>query len=140
MRKHDGNCLFCKIIDKKIPAYMVQDGEHAAAFLDITPRTMGHTLVIPKYHAATLADLPDGEIGPFFSAVKSVATLLGDKLGADGLTIGMNQGEASGQVVGHLHVHILPRFKDDGGGAIQSVVHRTPVLSLQEVLRKINSQ
>lgn len=131
------DCLFCKIADKKIPAAVIYEDEAALAFLDIAPRAEGHAVVIPKRHFATLLDLPESEVGPLFLAVRRVARLLLDGLGADGLTLGINHGEASGQVVGHLHVHILPRFTGDGGGAIQSVVHKPPADSLEDVRKKI---
>jgi histidine triad (HIT) family protein len=131
------DCLFCKIADKKIPASVIYEDDNAIAFLDIAPRAEGHALVIPKRHSATLTDLPESEVGPLFRAVKSVAELLMNRLGADGLTIGINHGAASGQVVGHLHINILPRFEGDGGGAIQSVVHNPPANSLEDVRKKI---
>ena len=131
------DCLFCKIIAKKIPALTIYENENVMAFLDIAPRAKGHTVVIPKHHSATLVDLPEEEIGPLFSAVRSVSELLLKSLNAEGLTIGINHGAASGQVVGHLHVHILPRFGGDGGDAVQSVVNRPPADSLEEVRKKI---
>lgn len=131
------DCLFCEIIAKQIPATIVYEDDHVLAFLDITPRTTGHTLVIPKTHAPNLLELPDGEIGPLFGAVKHVATMLTRALAPDGITIGMNQGRASGQEVDHLHVHLLPRWHGDGGGAIQSIVHASPKEPLDTIAKKI---
>ncbi len=133
------DCLFCKIADRKIPASVIYEDGKAVAFLDITPHAEGHTLVIPKHHVGALVDLPGSEIEPLFKAVKSVAELLIDRLHAEGLTIGINQGAVSGQVVGHLHIHILPRFGGDGGGSIQSVVHSPSSNSLKDVQKKILS-
>jgi len=116
------DCLFCKMVRREISSEIIREDEHTLAFLDIRPRAPGHAMVIPKVHAPHLTDLPDAEIGPLFTAVKAVALRLTEILKPDGMTIGMNQGEASGQVVGHLHVHLLPRYDGDGGGAIQSVV------------------
>jgi histidine triad (HIT) family protein len=137
MNKTDANCLFCKIVEKKIPALIVYENDDVLAFLDIEPRAPGHTLIIPKYHSSTIVDLPESLVAPLFSAVKSVANLLVSRLGAEGLTIGINQGRASGQVVDHLHVHLLPRFSGDGGGSIQSVVSSRQAISLEEVQKKI---
>jgi histidine triad (HIT) family protein len=131
------NCLFCKIVRREIPAPVIYEDDHTFAFLDAEPRTLGHTLVIPKYHAVAIIDLPENENGPLFSAVRKVAELLVSSLAAKGLTIGINQGEASGQVVGHVHVHIMPRFASDGGGSVQSIVHSHPEISLQEVQKLI---
>lgn len=131
------SCLFCKIAAKKIPAGVVYEDAHAIAFLDIMPRTTGHVMVIPKYHAATLAGLPDEEVGPLFVAVKTVAAILSRKLNADGMTIGINQGRVSGQEVEHLHVHLMPRWQGDGGGSVQSVVNNPPKEDAEEILKKI---
>ncbi len=131
------DCLFCKIAAKKIPALTIYENEGVMAFLDIAPCAEGHTVVIPKHHSATLVDLPESEVEPLFLAVKSVSELLLKNLNAEGLTIGINHGAVSGQVVGHLHVHVLPRFGNDGGSAVQSVVHKLPVDSLENVRNKI---
>jgi histidine triad (HIT) family protein len=133
----DPDCLFCKIAAKTIPAKIIYEDDRTIAFLDIMPRSPGHTVVIPKYHAATLVALPDEEIAPLFGAVKKVATLLVSGLRPDGITIGINQGQASGQEVDHLHVHLMPRMQGDGGGSVQSVVHCAPQESLDAIQKKI---
>ncbi len=134
-----GSCIFCKIVSGDITASKIYEDEHALAFLDIEPKSPGHTLVIPKHHSAVLAELPDGEVGPLFSAVKKVSALLTGKLGAQGLTMGINQGEVSGQEVGHIHVHIMPRWSGDEGGPIQSVVDNRSKRSLKDVYDAIKS-
>lgn len=131
------NCLFCKIAAKKIPASIVYEDAYTVAFLDIMPRAPGHVVVIPRYHAMTLVDLPNEEIDPLFKAVKTVATILSQKLNTDGMTIGINQGRVSGQEIDHLHVHLLPRWHGDGGGSVQSVIHNPSKESLEEILKKI---
>lgn len=131
------DCLFCKITTKKIPAQIVYEDECTLAFLDVKPRAPGHTMVIPKYHAPTILTLPDTEVGPLFVAVKKVADILMKTIKPDGVTIGVNQGRASGQEVDHLHVHLIPRWRGDDGGPIQSVVENTPTESLEEIVKKI---
>lgn len=131
------DCLFCKIAAKAIPSQIVYEDDHVLAFLDIMPRTMGHTMVISKVHAPNLLELPDVEVAPLFLAVKRVAELVSRKLACDGITIGINQGRASGQEVDHLHVHVMPRWHNDGGGSIQSVVSAKPQMSVEEVRKKI---
>ncbi len=131
------DCLFCKIAAKQIPSRVVFEDAHVLAFLDIMPRTMGHTMVIPKVHAPNILELPDAEVAPLFLAVKKVAELVSRKLAPDGVTIGINQGRASGQEVDHLHVHVMPRWHGDGGGSIQSVVDRKPQESAEEIWKKI---
>jgi len=133
----DKDCLFCKIAAKDISASIVYEDSHVIAFLDISQRAPGHTMVISKRHSSTLIDLPDEEIAPLFSVVKTIATVLSDKLDPDGITIGINQGKASGQEVDHLHVHLMPRWIGDGGGSVQSIVNNPPKESSEEILKKI---
>ena len=131
------DCLFCRIAAKKIPAKVIYEDGHVVAFLDVMPRTTGHTLVIPKVHAPNILELADGEVSPLFAAVKHVTGMLTRSLRPDGVTIGINQGRASGQEVDHLHVHLMPRWHGDGGGAIQSIVNAKPKESVDEVAKKI---
>jgi histidine triad (HIT) family protein len=131
------DCLFCKIVSKQIPAQTLFEDDHVLVFLDVHPRTTGHTMVIPKYHAPRLVELPNEEVGPLFLAVKKTAELLNEKLKCDGVTIGMNQGRASGQEVDHLHVHLMPRWHNDGGGSVQSAVNNPPKESVEEIRKKI---
>jgi len=131
------DCLFCKIVGKFVPAAVVYEDDHAIAFLDIMPHSPGHTMVIPKYHAPNILELPDAEVAPLFLAVKRVAELLSKKLKPDGITIGANQGRASGQEVDHLHVHLMPRWHGDKGAAVQSLVNNPPKESNEEMRRKI---
>jgi len=131
------NCLFCKIANKEIPAEIIYEDAKTVAILDINPRAPGHTMVIPRIHAETLLDLPENEVGPLFSAVKKVTGLLKTALKSEGFTIGINHGKISGQVVDHLHIHIIPRFKNDGGGSIHSVVNNPPEKPLSEIKSEI---
>lgn len=131
------DCLFCKIVAKQVPANVVYEDESSIAFLDITPRTTGHTVVIPKEHAPSVIELSEDKMGELFLAVKRVDELLLRTLTPDGVTIGINQGSASGQEIKHLHVHLMPRWHGDEGGAIQSVVRNTPRESVEEVRKKI---
>ncbi len=117
------DCIFCKIGAKEIPAHMTYEDEHAFAILDIHPVAPGHTMVIPKLHAANLLELPPQEVGPVFEAVQAVTARLQEVLRPDGFTIGINHGDVSGQTVKHLHIHVLPRFMNDGGKSIHAVVH-----------------
>ena len=133
-------CLFCDIRDKKIKAEVVYEDDHTIGLLDIQPRAPGHTMVIPKVHAETILDLPDEEIGPLFLAVKRLAGAVLRAVGASGLTVGVNHGRASGQIVNHLHVHLLPRFEGDRGGSVHSVVNNPPAESVSETAEKIRSK
>jgi len=127
-------------VSNEIPSERVYEDDQVIAFLDIFPRAPGHTVVIPRTHAPTIIDLPVAEVGPVFQVVQKLAKAVQTAMAAPGLTIGMNQGKVSGQEVDHLHIHILPRFKDDGGGAIQSIVSNPSTDPLQEIGRKIKEQ
>ncbi len=131
------DCIFCGINSHEIAAEMIYEDETAAAFLDIHPRAPGHTVVIPKQHAATLGELDVALLGPLFVAVQKIARMVKDRLRADGLTIGINEGAVSGQTVEHFHVHILPRFVNDKGGSLHDVVNNPPRESLVEIAKKI---
>jgi histidine triad (HIT) family protein len=117
------DCIFCKIGAKEVQAAIVMEDEHAYAVLDAHPIAPGHTMVIPKMHAVTILDLPKEEMEPVFLLVQKMTARLKEVLNADGFTIGMNHGDAGGQAVKHLHIHIVPRFTGDGGRSIHSVVN-----------------
>lgn len=134
------DCLFCKIGKGEIPALTVYEDDHVLAFLDIHPVAPGHTMVIPKVHAENMLDLPESEVEPLFLGVKKVTGMLKTALQPDAFTIGMNHGRMSGQMVDHLHVHILPRFRNDGGKSIHSVVNNVPKESLEILRKKITAQ
>ncbi|NPA15562.1 MAG: HIT family protein [Deferribacteres bacterium] len=107
-------CVFCKIVSGEIPAYKVYEDDEFLAFLDIGPVNKGHLLVIPRKHYPTLLDMPEDEAGKLYKLVHRLAKAVKSALSADGLNIINNVGEASGQEVFHVHVHIIPRFYDDG--------------------------
>ena len=107
--------------------------------LDIHPISPGHTMVIPKIHAETILDLPEEKIGAVFSAVKKVTEMLNKALAPDGFTLGINHGRVSGQAVMHLHIHIIPRWENDGGGSVHSVVDNPPKESIKDIADKIRN-
>jgi histidine triad (HIT) family protein len=117
------NCIFCKIIAKEIPNYTVYEDDHVLAFLDIHPRAKGHTLVIPKVHAENYFDLNEQLLGHLAFGVRRAMDKIEHALQPDGYNVGWNHGEAGGQEVPHLHVHIFPRYEGDGGGNMHSIVN-----------------
>lgn len=131
------DCLFCKIASHNIPAYIVTEDEHALAFLDVHPRAAGHAVVISRHHAPTLIEMPDDELGYLFRMTKSVSSRILQILAPAGLTIGINHGAVSGQTIPHLHVHIIPRYTDDGGGSVHSVVPDPAPIDLDAVAKKL---
>lgn len=134
------DCLFCKIAEKTIPSEVIYEDDSVLAFLDIHPLSPGHTLIVPKVHSENILDLPDEEAAKAFVSVKKVTALLSEKLKPKGFTIGINHGRIGGQLVDHLHIHVIPRFEGDGGGSLHSVVKNPPKESLSEIRRKIASK
>lgn len=117
-------CLFCKIAAGEIPCLKVYEDENTIAFLDISPCADGHTLVIPKKHSDAFVEMPPEDAGNLFKAVNRVSAQILDKMeNITGLTIGMNTYASAGQTVMHTHVHIFPRFENDGGGTTHSIVN-----------------
>ncbi len=105
-------CAFCEIIAGERPAHVVLDVDVAVAFLDVRPLFPGHTLVAPRAHHETLADLPDDLVGPLFARVKLVARAMEDGLGAGGSFVAQNNRVS--QSIPHVHVHVVPRTRGDG--------------------------
>lgn len=108
------DCVFCKIIAGEIPAYKVYEDDDVLVFLDITPVNPGHTLVIPKRHYDDLLELPEVEAARLIGIVKKIAPAILTGVGAAGFNLKLNNGPVAGQVVSHVHWHIVPRFSDDG--------------------------
>lgn len=131
------DCIFCKIVAKEIPNYTVYEDANVLAFLDIFPHAVGHTVVIPKIHYHDLVELSDEQIAPLFFAVKKVQEKLSDKLNPEGFTVGWNHGEAGGQAVPHLHIHVLPRWNSDGGGSIHSINKKLANPDVKAVFAKL---
>jgi histidine triad (HIT) family protein len=109
MASYDPNNIFAKILRGELPAYKVFEDDKAFAFLDIMPRAPGHTLVIPKAPARTILDIAPDDLAYLAAAVQKVARAAVSVFAADGLTIQQFNEPAGGQVVFHLHVHIIPR-------------------------------
>ena len=132
-------CLFCQIARGERPSHTIFAGDGVVAFLDIFPCTPGHTLVIPRQHYATLAEMPAEEVGKLFQVAAMVAAKVQSALGAAGFNLGINNGKAAGQEVFHVHIHIIPRYPDDGGGSMKSVAHFKGKESLEQIAAKLRS-
>ncbi len=104
--------MFCQIVSGNLAADVVWEDETTIMFLDRSPLFRGHTLVVPKRHAVTLADLRPDEVGPLFEWVRRVSATMPRALDADGTFVASNNGVS--QSVPHLHVHVVPRSKGDG--------------------------
>lgn len=101
--------IFTKIIKRELPAHMVYEDDDTLAFLDATPNVAGHTLVIPKKQVVNIFDTDDATLAAVMRTVRKIAPAVRDAVGAHGVHINSNHGAAAGQIVMHLHIHILPR-------------------------------
>jgi histidine triad (HIT) family protein len=106
--------LFEKIVNRDIPATIVYEDEETLAFMDIGPIIKGHTLVIPKTCYDPITETPDEVVAHLMVVAKRIAAAQMKALGADGINIMQNNGKAAGQEVPHIHIHVIPRFTDDG--------------------------
>lgn len=105
------DCLFCKIIEGSIPSKTIYEDDLVKVFLDISPNTNGHCLIIPKKHIVTVNELDDEIITHILKVEKEMYELLKEKLNIEGLTIVQNND--LGQEVKHYHVHLIPRYSND---------------------------
>lgn len=112
MKKED--CIFCKIAAGEIPSKTLYEDGQFRVILDLGPATRGHALILPKEHAANLYELPEETAAEAMKLAKRMAVLLRDKLLCDGLNLIQNNGEVAGQTVSHFHLHLIPRYQEDG--------------------------
>lgn len=110
----DDQCIFCKIANGEIPSRTIYEDDAFRVILDLGPATRGHALVIPKDHYRNLFEIPEETAAAAMKVARKVGTQLKDKLGAEGLNLVQNNGELAGQTVPHFHIHLIPRYRDDG--------------------------
>lgn len=108
------DCIFCKIVDGSIPSKQVHNDENVVAFLDINPATRGHVVVIPKKHSVDLGDIDNETLNKVMAVVKKMAEKVSSQMNAPGVNILQNNGRHAGQIVNHIHFHIIPRYDNDG--------------------------
>ncbi len=109
----NSDCIFCKIANGEIPSKTLYEDDAFRVILDISPASKGHAIILPKNHAANIYELSNEDAGKIMIVAKKVATVLKEVLACDGMNILQNNGEAAGQTVFHLHVHLIPRYKND---------------------------
>ncbi|MBL7051246.1 HIT family protein [Candidatus Woesearchaeota archaeon] len=107
-------CLFCKIVKGELPSSKIYEDENTLAFLDLFPVNKGHSLVISKEHYENIFDVPEEILSKISSVVKKVASAVKKGVNADGISIIQSNGKSAGQVIPHIHFHVMPRFKEDG--------------------------
>lgn len=104
------DCLFCKIIDGQLESRIVYEDDEVLAILDLFPATTGHTLVMPKKHIVNCFDASEGEVASLMAKATMLAKELKTKLNASGMNVLINNEPIAGQVIPHLHVHLIPRY------------------------------
>jgi histidine triad (HIT) family protein len=133
-------CIFCKIVNGEIPSYKVYEDDNVYAFLDIEPCTNGHTVVIPKKHVQNMDFMDEMMCAKLFFGVKKTFDVLKDKFKIESANIGLNEKEEAGQLVQHIHFHIIPRKEGDNGGSMHSIVKdldaKNKVSSVYEMISK----
>lgn len=110
----DNNCIFCKIAAGEIPSKTIYEDDKFRVILDLGPATKGHALILPKNHYANLYELPEDTAGDVMKLAKKMATVMTEKLGCQGFNLMQNNGETAGQTVFHFHMHLIPRYENDG--------------------------
>lgn len=107
------DCIFCKIINGEIPSTKLYEDERSIAILDINPIALGHTLLISKTHYPTLTDMPDKELGLLAEKLPRLCRAIVKGTNSEGFNVIENNGRCSGQIIPHLHFHIIPRRAND---------------------------
>jgi histidine triad (HIT) family protein len=110
----ENTTIFTKIINKELPAHIIYEDDQFLAFLDINPVNVGHSLLIPKQACRNIFDMPENLVGEFGKIAQKISRALKKALKADGLNLIMNNERAGGQIIFHAHLHIIPRFLNDG--------------------------
>lgn len=133
MKKED--CIFCKIANGDIPSKTLYEDGEFRVILDLGPATRGHALILPKEHAADLYELPGETAAKAMVLAKKMALTMREKLRCDGLNLVQNNGEAAGQTIPHFHLHLIPRYENDG-----QTINWTPGEATQEELEAVRKE
>ena len=110
----DTNCIFCKIANGEIPSFTIYEDDKFRVIFDLSPATKGHSIILPKDHFKNVFELSDEYAKEVMLVAKKVASAMKEVLNCDGLNILQNNEEVAGQTVFHFHMHLIPRYKDDG--------------------------
>ena len=125
------DCIFCKIITKQIPAKILNETSHSICFLDAFPLAKGHVLVIPKKHHQKIQEMSDDENSDLFSLVHNMISKVDSITGST--LIAIHNGKIAGQEIPHVHVHLIPRSKDDNAGPVHRMFNEPPKISDSEL-------
>ena len=125
------DCIFCKIVSGEIKSKFLKETKHSVSFLDAFPLTTGHVLIIPKNHHQKIQDMSIEENTDLFTLVHQTISNLDQINGAT--LVAIHNGKDAGQEIPHVHIHLVPRSKDDSAGAIHSMFDSTVTLSESEM-------
>jgi histidine triad (HIT) family protein len=117
------NCIFCEIANGNIPARIISQNDNAVAFLDAFPLSVGHTLIIPKRHYSKVQDMNREDSSGTFDLLRVITAAVEKAAGVKASTIAIHNGVEAGQVISHVHIHIIPRTAGDGAGDGAGPVH-----------------
>jgi histidine triad (HIT) family protein len=131
------DCIFCKLVKKEIPAYIIYEDSDTISFLELHPSAPGHAMVILKKHGRSILDYSQNDLGKLMVNVSKVAQKQQKALFCDSISIGINHLEKRG--VPHLHIHLIPRWDNDKGGIIQSIVHNKPKETREVIVEKLKN-
>ncbi len=125
------DCIFCKIISGEIKSKFLKETKHSVSFLDAFPLATGHVLIIPKNHHQKIQDMSIEENTDLFSLVHQMISNVDEITGST--LVAIHNGKDAGQEIPHVHIHLVPRSKDDSAGAIHSMFSSTVTLSESEM-------
>lgn len=131
------SCIFCKILKGEIPSFTVYEDELFKVILDRFPATQGHMLIIPKLHHESIFDMPANVATGIYPLARKMSKVVKEAMGADGINIVQNNGIAAGQAVFHFHLHVIPRYENDGIQINKTSNGETTLEQLEEVAHKI---
>ena len=127
------DCIFCRIVSGQIPSFKIYEDDSVLAFLDIKPATKGHTLVIPKRHYENVFDITEDSLQKIAVVAKNLSAKIKSALQADGIRLSQSNGEAAGQDIMHFHLHIIPRYQNDGLTNNPAVTIQSPQADFEEL-------
>lgn len=137
MKKHiDDNCIFCKLANGQIPTNSIYEDDDFKVILDAAPAAKGHAIILPKTHAENLFELPEEYGEKIFAIAKKCGKAIKETYNYDGLNVLQNNGEAAGQTVKHFHMHLIPRYENDGQHILWNPGESTPE-ELEEIRKTI---
>lgn len=133
------NCIFCKILEGEIPSFTVYEDELFKVIMDRFPAAPGHVIIIPKRHHESIFDMSANVATAIYPLARKMARVVKEAVGAEGINIVQNNGEAAGQSVFHFHLHVIPRHMKDGIQINKTSNGETTIEELEVVANKIKA-